>query len=59
MTDKPRLIERALPLKQTSFASVHEKIIELDEIIIYGTDPYNADTDGDGRGDGEEVQAGT
>ncbi|MGD9972705.1 MAG: DUF1156 domain-containing protein [Desulfatirhabdiaceae bacterium] len=25
MTDKPRLIERAFPLKQTSLASVHEK----------------------------------
>jgi adenine-specific DNA methylase len=25
MTDKPRLIERAFPLKQTSLSSVHEK----------------------------------
>ncbi len=29
------------------------------EVLVYGTDPYNADTDGDGRGDGEELLAET
>lgn len=32
---------------------------DYDEIHVYGTDPYNADTDRDGRIDGEEVLAGT
>jgi hypothetical protein len=32
---------------------------DADEILIYGTDPQNADTDGDGRNDEEEVLAGT
>jgi hypothetical protein len=30
-----------------------------DESLIYGTDPYGYDTDGDGVGDGEEVYYGT
>ncbi len=29
------------------------------EVLVYGTNPYNADTDGDGRGDGEELLAET
>jgi hypothetical protein len=31
----------------------------LDEITIHSTDPLEADTDGDGVGDGDEVAAGT
>jgi hypothetical protein len=30
-----------------------------DEVLIYHTDPDNADTDGDGHTDGQEVMAGT
>lgn len=31
-------------------------LINSDELNVYGTDPANADTDGDGMGDGFEVQ---
>lgn len=34
-------------------------LVDLDEIKFYGTDPYLADTDGDGRSDGDEIIAGT
>lgn len=30
-----------------------------DETYVYGTDPFNPDTDGDGFGDGEEIYYGT
>ena len=30
-----------------------------DEINIYGTDPNNPDTDGDGYNDGDEINAGS
>lgn len=32
-----------------------DQIADIDELTIYGTDPYAWDTDGDGLGDGEEV----
>ncbi len=31
---------------------------DLDEMTLYGTDPYVADTDGDGYGDGVEAEGG-
>jgi hypothetical protein len=34
-------------------------IVMADEVLRYGTDPYNADTDGDGVSDGEEVRRGS
>jgi hypothetical protein len=39
--------------------SDNDGLSNSDELYIYGTDPYNADSDGDGRGDGEEVLSGT
>jgi hypothetical protein len=39
--------------------SDNDGLSDYDEIHVYGTDPYKADTDGDGRSDGEEVLAGT
>ena len=32
---------------------------DYDEVLQYGSDPMNADTDEDGLSDGEEIQAGT
>ena len=34
-------------------------LFDDDESLVYGTDPYGYDTDGDGVGDGEEVYYGT
>jgi YD repeat-containing protein len=34
-------------------------LITIDEILLYGTDPVNPDTDGDGFKDGDEVRAGS
>ena len=34
-------------------------LYDEDEQYIYGTDPYNPDTDGDGRTDGQEIYDGT
>ena len=43
----------------TAFAgSDGDGLSDDDEINIYGTDPFNPDTDGDGAGDGVEVNAG-
>jgi len=39
--------------------SDNDGLSDDDERYIYGTNPYNADTDGDGRSDGEEVLSGT
>ncbi len=36
-----------------------DKISDDDEINVHGTDPYRADTDGDGFGDNAEVQSGS
>lgn len=37
----------------------NDKISDDDEINLYGTNPYRADTDGDGFGDNTEVQSGS
>lgn len=39
--------------------SDNDGLTDIDEIEIYGTDPFNPDTDGDTWLDGEEVAAGT
>lgn len=33
-------------------------VTTYDEVMLYGTDPHAFDTDGDGRGDGEEIALG-
>ncbi len=39
--------------------SDEDGLIDLDEVKFYGTDPFNADTDGDRMQDGAEIFAGT
>jgi hypothetical protein len=36
-----------------------DKLFDDDEANVYGTDPHNPDTDGDGSNDGHEVWIGT
>lgn len=36
-----------------------DRLTDLDEMRVYGTDPLSADTDGDGMRDGDEIAAGT
>ena len=36
-----------------------DSLEDIVETQVYGTNPYHADTDGDGRSDGEEVSIGT
>lgn len=43
------------PPDQSTLDTDGDNIADIDEINIYGTDPYAWDTDGDGLGDGEEV----
>jgi len=38
--------------------SDNDELTNYEEINVYGTDPYNPDTDGDGYQDGPEVRAG-
>ncbi len=40
MTDKPRLIEHAFPLKQASLDSVHEKDVRHGHISTLATYPH-------------------
>lgn len=35
-----------------------DRLSDWYEINVYHTDPHNADTDGDGKNDGEEIRAG-
>lgn len=44
---------------EMSFDEDVDGLLTIDEIEIYGTDPLNPDTDGDGHLDGAEVLAGT
>ena len=43
----------------TSMDSDSDGLYDADEIDVYGTDPSNPDTDGDGVDDGQEVYDGT
>ena len=36
----------------------HDGLDSTQELVLYGTDPRNKDTDGDGYLDGEEVNSG-
>ena len=36
-----------------------DNLTEIEEVLIYFTDPFTADSDGDGFSDYEEIQAGT
>lgn len=51
------LIEERTGAKITADTD-HDGILDYDEIAIYGTNPYNADTDGDGFTDGAEILSG-
>ncbi len=43
----------------TPLDSDGDGLTDLDEVNIYGTDPYNPDSDGDGYSDGSEVYYGS
>ena len=53
---KPSLDDGNLVLRD---ASDNDGISDGDEIMVYGTDPMNPDTDGDGFDDREEIYLGT
>lgn len=36
-----------------------DNLTDVEEVLVYGTDPCNADTDGDGLSDSEEILIGT
>ncbi|NTW22064.1 L,D-transpeptidase [Candidatus Falkowbacteria bacterium] len=42
----------------SSLDSDHDKVSDQDEILVYHTDPQNADTDNDGFTDGDELKNG-
>jgi len=59
-------ISHRMPLAGPPLAAVtdaasaldNDGLATLDEIAVYGTDPVNADSDGDGMNDGDEVASG-
>ncbi|MBI5728436.1 MAG: hypothetical protein HY984_01635 [Candidatus Magasanikbacteria bacterium] len=54
----PDAEEAKLGLSNRDFDTDHDGLSDIDEIIIWKTDPKNPDTDGDGFGDGVEVLRG-
>lgn len=48
-----------LPLFQGRPDADHDGLYDDDETDVYGTNPHNPDTDGDGSDDGQEVYDGT
>jgi hypothetical protein len=54
-----KVLERAqTTTDETRIDSDHDGISDYDEKYIYGTDPHNPDTDGDGYSDGSEILGG-
>ncbi len=47
------------PVVDPTLDSDKDGITDVDETAVYGTDPLNADTDGDGFTDGQEIASGT
>lgn len=58
--EKVQKITERITTKQSEalLDSDHDGISDYDEKYIYGTDPYNPDTDGDGYSDGSEILGG-